>query len=153
GSEDPAVHLVNGAVAVGVAEQPEETACPVAAGQAVAVTVQLASPTVVYPCRPDGEDVVAIGEGASDEVRCCEGKYRHGLAADRRDGDLEVNRGACPPAQLDCTGFEEGGAAEFDGDAVNHGALGGPVVDDDALHGCGRACERVVGALVQGPHS
>jgi hypothetical protein len=136
GIEAPLRDLVGGgagAVAVGVAEQPEEAVHPVAAGVAVAVSVQLAAPAVVDAVRPDRQGVAAVRQRPANELRPGEGEHGHRLAADQRDAQLSVHQAAVLPAQLDRPGVEDRGTVEGDGDAVDHRALGRPVIQDDAF--------------------
>src|SRR5262245_25097479 len=131
GSEKVAVELIHVPVAVTVAEQPEEAVLPVAAGRAVPIAVELPAPTVVDAIREDRQGVGAGRQGAADELRAGKGEHRHSLNSDRRDVDLEVDQAAILSAQLDGRGVEECHATESDGKAVDHGAMGGAVVDHD----------------------
>ena len=47
---------------------------------------------------------------------------------------MKTHQTAVVSAQLDGPGIEDRGTAEGDGDAVDHRALGGAVVEDDAVH-------------------
>src|SRR5262249_52751988 len=55
-------------------------------------------------------------------------------------------------AQLDRSRVQDRGPAEGGGDPVDHGTLGGAIVDDDAFYlpGCPRQC--IVDALVERSH-
>src|SRR5439155_2407346 len=79
GPEEVAVQPIHGAVAVAVAEQPEEAVNPVASRQAVAVPVQRPPPLVVDAVCPDRQGVTAVRQGAADELRAGEGEHRHRL--------------------------------------------------------------------------
>src|SRR5947209_17089071 len=60
GPEEVAIQWIHVAVAVAVAEQPEEAVHAVAPRRAVAVSVQLSPPAVVDPVRANRQRVLAI---------------------------------------------------------------------------------------------
>src|SRR5262245_46181699 len=98
GAEEVAILAVHVAVAVGIAEQPEEAVHLVASRRAVAVPVQLPAPAVVDPVGADRQGVTTVRQRAPDELGPGEGEDGHGLAADHRDGDLRIHQAAVLPA-------------------------------------------------------
>ncbi len=102
--------------------------------------------------RADRQGVTAVGQRPAEELRPGEGEHGHRLAAEQRDADLRIHQAAVLPAQLDGAGVEGRGTAEGNGEAVDHRALGGAVVENNTLHLSGRSRQGVIDPLVQSPH-
>ena len=104
----------------------------------------------MHAIRADLQGVTAVGQRPADEFRASEGEHGHGLAADEGNIHLRIDQAPILAMQFDRPGVEEQCAAKRDGYAVDHGALGRSVVEDNALHLPRRSGQCVVDSLVQG---
>src|SRR5262245_273594 len=136
GPEAVAIQPIHIAVAVTVAEQPEEGVNAVAALEAVAVGIDLApqAETVADLAAVNGERVTAIGQRGAVEANAREGDDRHRPALDHRGFHNQADRYSILVAQLEGPLFEGHPVAEGDRDARDAGALRVAVVDHDARH-------------------
>src|SRR5437660_3974733 len=89
------------------------------------------------PVAAHRQRVVPVGQRTVVGPRPAEREYGHRSTANKRRDHVYIDNAFVRPSQLKGAGVEGYGAVEGDGEAVDLRALGGAVVDDDALDGGG----------------
>src|SRR5262249_35753066 len=96
--ESSQVEQVHVAVAVAVAEQPEEVVHTVSSRQTIAISVQFPSYAIVDLVGPDRQAITAVRQRAADDVRSREAEDGDRPAVHDGHGDLQTDQAGVLPA-------------------------------------------------------